>query len=298
MKSLLTSLIFLCSAGAAMAQEVADTITITKPDKVVITQSDNSLSVTVSGLPDEDDFRLERALSVADTTATTSFINVDKGDPISWNFSDAEKKGHSKVTLDFGPSFELGLTSTLGGPADMKTGFFKSGEFRADLARINVVPAASRWNFQLEFGLSYTSLHLKGDRRYLADADNHLTIVPYPADAQEKNRSSYLFNIGAGIKLMAHYGVGKYSYIGFGPMWTIPAASFGSSCRTIYTDAEGKKHSDMHRIDTQLQNVGFRFEYLPIHSFKVYATYQPWSSVSKQAFGNFGTFALGIGFGF
>lgn len=298
MKTFITSFIALCAATTAMAQEVADTITVTKPEKVVITQSDNSLSVVVDGLPDEDDFHLERTLSVADSTAATSFINLDQGDPISWNFSDAEKKGHSKVTLDFGPNFELGLTSTLGGPDGMKTAFFKSGEFRADLARINVVPAASRWNFQLEFGLSYTSLHLKGDRRFMADADNHLTIVPYPTDAEEKKRTSYLFNIGAGIKLMAHYSVGKYSYIGFGPMWTIPAANFGSSCRTLYTDAEGKKQSDMHRIDTQLNNIGFRFEYLPIHNFKVYATYQPWSNVSKQAFGNFGNLSLGIGFGF
>lgn len=298
MKSLLTSLILLCSASAAMAQEVADTITITKPDKVVITQSDKSLTVAVSGLPDEADFHLERNLAVADSTATTSFINVDQSDPISWNFSEAEKKNRSTCNIQFGPNIELGLTTAIGGPADMKTGFFKSGEVHAGLMRINYIPAASRWSFQLELGLSYTSLHLKGDRRFMADADNHLTIMPYPADAQEKDRSSYLFNIGGTVKLMAHYGVGKYSYIGFGPIWTIPAASFGSSCRSIYTDADGQKQSHMHRIDTQLQNVGFRFEYLPIHNFKIYTTYSPWSNVSKDAFGNFGTFSLGIGFGF
>lgn len=297
MKSFLTSLILICSSTAAMAQETADTITINKPDKVVITQSDNSLNVTIDGLPDESDFHLERSLAVADTTATTSFVNVDKSDPFTWNFSDAEKKGESKSTLEFGPNFELGFTTAIGGPDGMKTAFFKSGEFRADLMRINVVPAASRWSFQMEFGVAFSNYSLRGDRRFVADADNHLTIMPYPTDA-DKKKESHLLNFGGSIKLMAHYSVGKYSYIGFGPMWTIPAYNFGASCRTLYTDANGQKQSDMHRLDRQLSNVGFRFEYLPIHNFKVYATYQPWSSVSKQAFGNFSTLSLGIGFGF
>lgn len=298
MKTFITSFIALCAATTAMAQEVADTITINNPNKVVITQSDNSLSVTVSGLPDESDYLLERNLTVADSAVSTSYVSDIKHDGLSWDFGSAEKEDNGRITLDISPKIEYGLTTPIGGPSDMKTGFFKSGELRADLMCFDFVPARGRWNFHLEFGISYTSLRLKGDRRFLADADNHLTILPYPADAQEKNRNSYLFNIGASIKLMAHYSVGKYSYIGFGPMWTIPAANFGSSCRSIYTDADGKKQSHMHRLDTQLNNVGLRFEYLPIRNFKIYATYSPWSSISKQTFGNFGSFSLGIGFGF
>lgn len=296
MKAFITTLMALSSCTAAMAQEVADTITVNNPDKVVITQSDTSLSVTVDGLPDDSDFHLERSITVADSTASSSFVSVDKRDGFSWDFG-AVEKNHAQFTIQIPSEFELGFTTAVGGPAGLKTGFFKSGEADVNLIRFNCVPARGPWSFFADFGISASALRLRGDRSFVADADNHCSILPYPADAKDKR--STLFSVGGNVRLMARYSVGKYEQIGFGAMWTFPALNIGEFTRTVYTDADGQKHTAMHMLDTQRSNFAFQFEYLPMHNVKFFVRYAPWSNVNKQVFGgNFGTFTAGLGFAF
>ena len=298
MKSLLTSLIVLCSTTAAMAQEVTDTITIAKPDKVVIAQSDKSLSVTVSGLPDESDYLLERNLTVADSAVSTSYVSDIKHDGLSWDFGSAEKEHSYELTLKIPADFEIGFTTAVGGPSDLKTGFFKSGEIDLGLLRFNYVPARGPWSFNADFGISASALRLRGDRCFVPGADNHFSILPYPADAAKDKRST-LFSVGGNVRLMAHYSFGKYDQIGFGAMWTFPALNIGEFTRTTYTDADGKTHNALHPVDTQKSNFAFQFEYLPMHNVKFFVRYSPWSNVNKQVFGkNFGTFTCGLGFSF
>lgn len=298
MKTLIISLIALCSVTAAMAQEVIDTITLTKPDKVVITQSDKSLSVTVSGLPEESDYLLERNLTVADTAVSTSYVSNIKHDGFSWDFGAAEKKDNYKMTIQIPAEVEIGFTTAVGGPADLKTGFFKSGEIDLGLLRFNYVPSRGPWSFNADFGMSASALRLRGDRSYVADADNHFSILPYPTDAA-KNKRSTLFSVGGSVRLMAHYNFGKYDQIGFGAMWTFPALHIGEFTRTTYTDADGKTHTAMHSVDTKKSSFAFQFEYLPMRNVKFFVRYAPWSNVSKQVFGrNFGTFTCGLGFSF
>ena len=298
MKTLFTSLIVLCSATAAMAQEVADTITIVKPDKVVIAQSNKSLRVTVSGLPDESDYLLERNLTVADSAVSTSYVSDIKHDGLSWDFGSAEKEHSYELTLKIPADFEIGFTTAVGGPADLKTGFFKSGEIDLGLLRFNYVPARGPWSFNADFGISASALRLRGDRSFMTDADGHLGILPYPADAAKGKRST-LFSVGGNVRLMAHYSFGKYDQIGFGAMWTFPALNIGEFTRTTYTDADGKTHNALHPVDTQKSNFAFQFEYLPMRNVKFFVRYAPWSNVNKQVFGkNFGTFTCGLGFAF
>lgn len=297
MKVFLTSLILLCSATAATAQEVADTITINNPNKVVIAQSDNSLSVTVSGLPDESDYLLERNLTMADSAVSTAFVSDIKHDGLSWDFSTAEN-GHSQMTLKIPADLEIGFTTAVGGPADLKTGFFKSGEIDLGLLRFNYLPARSPWSFNVDFGISASALRLRGDRSFVPGADNHFSILPYSADAAKGKRST-LFSVGGNVRVMAHYSFGKYDQIGFGAMWTFPALNTGEFTRTTYTDADGKTHTAMHPVETQKSNFAFQLEYLPMHNVKFFVRYAPWSNVNKQVFGkNFGTFTCGLGFSF
>ncbi|MDO4210512.1 MAG: hypothetical protein Q4D23_02175 [Bacteroidales bacterium] len=305
MKIFITSLILLCSATAAMAQEVADTITIDKPEKVVITQNDKSLSVTVDGLPDDSNFHLERSIALADSTSSSSFVSVDKHDGFSWDFGAAEKN-NAQFTIQIPSEFELGFTTAVGGPADLKTGFFKSGEINVGLMRFNFVPARGPWTFFADFGISTSALRLRGDRRFVPDADpstcsgpaQSCSILPYPTDAAKDKRST-LFSVGGNVRLMARYSIGKYDQIGFGAMWNFPALNIGEFCRTSYTDADGQKHTAMHMLNTQRSGFAFQVEYLPMRNVKFFVKYAPWSNVNKQVFGkNFGTFTAGLGFTF
>lgn len=298
MKSLLTSLILLCSATAAMAQEVSDTITLANPNKVVITQSDNSLSVTVSGLPGENNYLLERNLTVADSAVSTEYVSDIKRDGLSWDFGAAEN-GHSyELNLKVPAEVEIGFTTAVGGPADLKTGFFKSGEIDLGLLRLNYLPARGPWSFNADFGMSASALRLRGDRSFVPATDNHFSILPYPADAAKDKRST-LFSVGGNVRIMAHYSFGKYDQIGFGAMWTFPALNIGEFTRTTYTDADGKTHTALHNVATQKNNFAFQFEYLPMRNVKFFVRYAPWSNVNKQVFGkNFGTFTCGLGVGF
>lgn len=298
MKSLLTTLILLCTATAAMAQEMADTITLNNPNKVVIAQSDKSLNVTVSGLPGESDYLLERNLTVADSAVSTSYVSNIRHDGLSWDFGSAEKGNNYELTIQFPAEVEIGFTTAVGGPADLKTGFFKSGEIDLGLFRFNYVPARGPWSFNADFGISASALRLRGERSFVADADNHLSILPYPADAA-KNKRSTLFSVGGNVRLMAHYSFGKYDQIGFGAMWTFPALNIGEFARTTYTDADGKTHTAMNPVATRKSSFAFQFEYLPTHNVKFFVRYAPWSNVSNQVFGrNFGTFTCGLGFYF
>lgn len=290
------------SERAGVEAEVADTITLHNPNKVVITQSDNSLNVTVSGLPGESDYLLERNLTVADSSVSTSYVSDIRHDGLSWDFGLAEKEHSYELTLKIPADLEIGFTTAVGGPADLKTGFFKSGEIDLGLLRFNFVPARGPWSFNADFGMSASALRLRGDRSFVPSTSSGqvqpFSILPYPADAAKDKRST-LFSVGGNIRLMAHYSIGKYDQIGFGAMWTFPALNIGEFTRTTYTDADGQTHTALHNVATKKSNFAFQLEYLPMHNVKFFVRYSPWSNVNKQVFGrNFGTFTCGLGFSF
>lgn len=63
------------------AQTTPDSVVIDNPDKVVVTHSDNSLSVSVRGKKDDPTYVLERNLTVVDTleTVTTTSVHEPSG---------------------------------------------------------------------------------------------------------------------------------------------------------------------------------------------------------------------------
>ena len=79
----------------------------------------------------------------------------------------AEKENYYDLTLKIPADLEIGFTTAVGGPADLKTGFFKSGEIDLGLLRLNYLPAHGPWSFNADFGMSASALRLRGDRLFL-----------------------------------------------------------------------------------------------------------------------------------
>ncbi|MDO4209383.1 MAG: hypothetical protein Q4E44_06935 [bacterium] len=270
---------------SAQETEKMDTVSIEKPERVTIIQSDKKMNVTVHGKEYDAEYKLERYIEMPDTVETvTSNVRSEK------RFL-PEVKLNTGVSFGISPSFELGLLFPMATPHDMKT-TTQNWEMRFNLLTFKYVPKRGPWWFTVNGGISLSQYAMKKNR-FVGDGNYNLSIAPFPEGA-EKCWSG--LSIWSGdLMLLGHLSVGKRSSLAAGVILSGHYKPFGNNCHSKYIDAEGKEVSEMHRIDPRRNNLSFRLEYSPARYGKLYMTFSPWSAFKNNQGPQFSTIAIGCG---
>lgn len=284
------------------AQTTVDSVVIDNPNKVVVTHSDNSLSVSVKGKKDDPTYVLERNLTVVDTLETVTTTSVHEpsglcfgiGSP-SLDFGTPEARTSSRFELGICPGIEMGASFLMGTPDQMNHSFFSSYELRANLLTWKFVPRKGDWWVTMDWGLSYSRFSMK-DHRFVGDTDYNLGFGNFPQDADKCKSGFTMFNGDA--TLLYHRSFGKYSSWAAGLMYSGHYSPFDNHCFTKYVDAQGKEVSDMQRIDPRRNSFSLRLEYSPYKDAKFYLNFSPWSPFKKGQGPQYSTLSVGLGIGF
>lgn len=298
----LFALLFASEEVRGQHTSAVDTLVLCRPDTVVIVHSDSLLAVTVNGRSGDPDFIYENRLTVADTSAVMTTASVSAPEALRmgaeggfFDFGAVEGKHTGCVSLRFPVALEVGLSVPFSRPEGMRTMFFRTYELGIDLLSFDFTPRRGNWWMTLAFALSLHKYEMR-KHAFTADADHVLSVGPMPADAHDAR--SAMFTFGEDIKVLCHHSIGRRSSVAAGVMLTCCTPRFGNVCSTVWEDADGKQHSETHRITPRRVVPSFRVECLPVRFMKFYLNIAPWSPFKSGKGLQYGTLSFGIGMGF
>lgn len=296
-----TVLLALTIATNVLAQSTVetDTVEVEHPDKVVITQNDESLKVVVTGCKDNPDFSLERSIAMVDTAEviTTETNHESTGLPFvlasdTFDFNSVEGRRTSEFAISIYPALELGFAMPVSGDKSLKTSFWTSYEARLRLMRWSFQPKKSRWWLTLDWNLSRT--HFSLSRGCFAGDDSYnLLFASYPEEYSKGESGLTLW--GLGMTLLYHHALGKYSSVAFGLMFSEYYSPMNNNAYTKYVDGNGKEVTNIYRIDSNNCPLSLRAEYSPGLGLKCYVGYTPWSMFRNGRGPKFSTLTFGLG---
>lgn len=276
-----------------------DTVEVEHPDKVVITQSDESLKVVVTGCKDNPGFRLERNIVMADSAEVITTETKHESTGLSFglgsdvlDINSVEKRHTPNLVISIYPAFEFGFATPVSGDKSLKTSFWKSYEARLNLMRWKFLPKKGRWWLTLDLGLSRTHFSLC-QGCFSGDDDYNLMIGSYPQDYSKGESGVTLW--GGDLTLLYHQQLGKYSSMAFGLMYSGYHAPINNNAYAKYVDGSGKEVTNMYRIDPNRNTITLRAEYSPYHGVIFYVGYTPWSMFRNGRGPKFSTLTFGMG---
>lgn len=296
-----TVLLALTMTTNALAQSTVetDTVEVEHPDKVVITQNDESLKVVVTGCKDNPGFSLERSIVMADSAEVITTETKHESTGLSFglgsdvlDINSVEERRTSQFEICIYPAFEIGFAMPVSGDKSLKTSFWKSYEARLNLMRWKFLPKKGRWWLTLDWGLSRTHFSLR-QGCFSGNDDYHLMIGSYPADYSKGESGVTLW--GADLTLLYHHALGKYSSMAFGLMYSGYHAPINNNAYAKYVDGSGKEVTNMYRIDPNRNTITLRAEYSPYHGVNFYVGYTPWSMFRNGRGPKFSTLTFGMG---
>ena len=192
MKQLIAILIIIGSIAAARGAENTDSIIrFTNPDSVVVTTTDNSISVKINGDRYGQKYQYDYSSQIEEDNDIWE-INL----PFS-NSENGRSKGKNYFSIDWFDNFYVGATFPLNGAAGINCGW----EIGVD----NI--AAVRWNISrsgtklsLGFGMGYRSANF-GDEHVLAQADKVIYLTPIGSGIEKGSSRLHLFRLHVPLML-------------------------------------------------------------------------------------------------
>ena len=119
MKKIVTVIAFVCAAAAAYAQKT-DSLTVIKPEKVIIQSSDSSQVVTVVGKEGNPSYRFTSKLNVADGVSNRVVTEHRGLDFSIFNQALTEKTRETEWCLMGFSELGLGWHAAINGPAEIQ----------------------------------------------------------------------------------------------------------------------------------------------------------------------------------
>ncbi len=288
----------LASTLVAKAQ-IQDTLIVEHPARVVIAQDADTLSIRIAGSDQNPDFRYNREVILSDHEAqhTTSTQLPHSG---LWDFSIIESDNQnsvSRLTSSFGTKLSGGIMLPLGGP-DAMSGVrnFQSFEAEVGILRMDLTRGHSKNWYSLEWNLGMSNIKMKGDKRFMTDADGNVTFGSYPEGTEPD--FSQLWWLEGRLEFDVHRSLGKGSSLGLGVIW----AQRGSVmlCQNYYRDVDQKYIRQVNEMTGMRNNHwSFKAEYLFAAGFLhcgIYAKYSPWSQFHSGCGPDFSPFSVGFTF--
>lgn len=275
-----------------------DTLLIETPDKVVIAQNADTLTIQVAGQKNNPNYRYEREVVLANDAESRTTQTQSKNSALSWDFGEIEDDKHTtSLELKFFNNASVGFLFPIHKPSGMGSCNWKSFEASINMMSWILRPGNSNNYYMLDFKMDFRHLEMTGNTRFEA-IDNHLlSISPYPDGAQPVH-SMYDY-MNPTISLSMYHRFNRDFTLGVGIGNTIHGRDQLSYCRSTYNDANGIRQTETGRINRfRTSNFNFRLDALLLGYTGLYVKYEPWSFFHKGEGPDFGTISTGILFQF
>lgn len=264
-------------ASVANAQtESADTVVINRPDRVVVTSNDKTLSINVEGREGDPAYRFNKSQTLVGNTMR--FENEEHSDfdfslpftrSIASSDSSSTKGNHGTMEMTAG-AFRFGWANALGAPSEMNTPFGKSWEFALRCFEFKVHYNHSPWTFSTGLWLNWRNYRMTGPLRYVKDeATTNIELMPYPDNANRDFSRIKIYSLE--VPFTASLRVGRKFHLDLGPILSFNART---SIKTRYS-LEGQKFKDYTRgIHAQRFTIDLMAQ-ARFSSFGLYVKYSP-----------------------
>ena len=221
-------------AGLCCAQ-TADTLTVQSPEHVTVCHTADATTLLIEGSQDNPAYRYEERIALGDSTTRLVRASEKGHEPFGLDFTLLDNQRHYSVLEAYmHPSIEVSIPLSFGKDV-MPTRWYDSSMADVGLLGFRLSSTASRWWYELNWGVNFSLYTFKRGHCMLSDADGIATMQQYPAGS--KDGHSTLFATSSRLSFLAHRDFGKVSSVGLGIEW------FGSIpryCSAEYTDASGK----------------------------------------------------------
>lgn len=287
MKKIVTVIAFVCAAAAAYAQKT-DSLTVIKPEKVIIQSSDSSQVVTVVGKEGNPSYRFTSKLNVADGVSNRVVTEHRGLDFSIFNQALTEKTRETEWCLMGFSELGLGWHAAINGPAEIQKSSRWISEFtwRNALA-LRYEPKNSPLSFALGIGYA-RQYYYSAAGTMLAKQDGNVIYTEYPAGSTE--RSSKLRVNSMLIPLTVYVKVTKNFGFDFGPELIVNTRSRLTSRYYL----ESAKHKTIYKnLPVRPVSYGLFFS-VRLFDVRLYARYQPQNVLKDGRGPQFKSLTIGL----
>ena len=232
---------FFAFAPAAILAQANDTVIVNSPDKVIISQNSDTLSVRISGKEGNPDFRFSREVSISNQSVISTSQSINRRSPLSWDFKEIERDDKtSLLELALFKNISIGLLTPFDYPKGMD-GMKFAGTFEASFTMMSFIyyPGHSKNWYSIDANVNYRQLKMKGDIRFDTDQDGDLRLAPYPEGTKSDFTMLQILKPEISLNFYRNFHKDLSYGIGIGSMYG--GYTNHCNCRSNYTDKEGNK---------------------------------------------------------
>lgn len=287
---------FLATANLMAQKNVNDTLTIEKPNQVILAQHDDTFSIKVQGKENQPNYLFEREVVLDPKAEVRTRQTHNTSSPLNWDFAHIEGRDslhRTTVYMSVMADLNAGWVLPMGSPADMKFRHwtFMEGEF--NFLNLSVVPQYAKWWYDLKYGFGVTEMEMKKSTMAYTDRDGNLLFGAYPEGTNPKK--SMVRSMFLNYTLMAHRRFTHGSSLGLGISMHY-YMNPGSTIRTEYIDTDNKK-----RVQLSEFNGMRKFQWSAIAQYNLdqnlyfFLRFSPWSQFHPGSGPDYSSFSVGFG---
>lgn len=279
--SLLTLALAALPVAAALPEDTV--VTVTRPDSVILLQSDSTVHLSIYGREDDDTYRFDYDKKFSPEGRVVTHQKTSGLDFTLPFLRPEGQRGKSYFSMG-GVGF--GFVNALGAPEPMNVNMAASYEVFADLLTYGryVGPNA---DLSMGFGINWRNYRMNGRTRFVMDG-NGISLAPYPDGADIDFSRIKVFSLTFPFRYTQHLSR-NFTY----SLAAILNVNTYASLKTHYTLDGEKHHSVFKNIHQTPVTVDFMGQ-IQFHSIGLYVKYSPCRMLNTDFGPDFSHLSAGI----
>ena len=279
--SLLTLALAALPAAAALPEDTV--VTVTRPDSVILLQSDSTVHLSIYGREDDDTYRFDYDKKFSPEGRVVTHQKTSGLDFTLPFLRPEGQRGKSYFSMG-GVGF--GFVNALGAPEPMNVNMAASYEVFADLLTYGryVGPHA---DLSIGFGINWRNYRMNGRTRFVMNGDC-IGLSPYPDGADIDFSRIKVFSLTFPFRYTQHLSK-HFTY----SLAAILNVNTYASLKTHYT-LDGEKH---HRVFKDIRQTPITVDFMgqvQFHSVGLYVKYSPCRMLNTDFGPDFSHLSAGI----
>lgn len=279
--SLLTLALAALPAAAALPEDTV--VTVTRPDSVILLQSDSTVHLSIYGREDDDTYRFDYDKKFSPEGRVVTHQKTSGLDFTLPFLRPEGQRGKSYFSMG-GVGF--GFVNALGAPDPMNVNMAASYEVFADLLTYGryVGPHA---DLSIGFGINWRNYRMNGRTRFVMNGDC-IGLSPYPDGADIDFSRIKVFSLTFPFRYTQHLSK-HFTY----SLAAILNVNTYASLKTHYT-LDGEKH---HRVFKDIRQTPITVDFMgqvQFHSVGLYVKYSPCRMLNTDFGPDFSHLSAGI----
>ena len=189
-KKTVAAILFGCLATSASAVEAQDTLVIEEANKVKIETRDTVQRIVISGMKNDPEFHYVQRISIPDSSAVRRSIISAR----DFNKTNILKKKNENSKWDTSGRLSLGLNTMVDAPDGYDFKLWPALEIGIGMNH-NWHPFGKQNEWSVGWGINWHHYCLDDDKYFTKDAQNMMTLTPYPAGPEDRRTSLNTFSL-------------------------------------------------------------------------------------------------------